>query len=119
MHPKLKIAPICIEAGSAMHVGRPKAGAPLPTPARFAASLSSIAPEGLQANKTTSGATGTSPNGAYTIAAGALANLGICGTSSGFTYPNSNIIFSVCSVSFSLSGDKAMLCVYAPTAQLK
>ena len=53
------------------------------------------------------------------IAAGAFAKRGICGTSSGFTYPRSNIIFNVCSVSFSRSGDNAMLCVYAPTAQLK
>jgi len=48
-----------------MHVGRPSAGAPPATPARFAASFGSIALEGLPANNTTSGATGESPSGAY------------------------------------------------------
>ena len=38
-----------------MHVGLPSAGAPLPTPARFAASCNSIAPAGFTANSTTSG----------------------------------------------------------------
>jgi len=102
-----------------MHVGRPNAGIPLPTPARPAASFNNIAADGLHANKTTSGSTGVSPSGAYKIATGVFANRGICGTSSGFTYPRSNIIFNVCSVSFSRSGDNVMLCVYAPTAQLK
>src|SRR6516162_2814350 len=55
MHPRLEIVPNCNDAGSAMHVGRPKTGAPVPTPARCAASSSSIAPAGFTANSTTSG----------------------------------------------------------------
>jgi len=42
MHPRLKIDPVCKLAGNAMHVGRPSAGAPLPIPARPAASFNSI-----------------------------------------------------------------------------
>ena len=94
-------------AGNAMHVGRPSAGAPLATPARFAASPSSIAPEGLHAKNTTSGGAGVSPSGAYTMIFGVFARRGICGTSSGFTYPRSNInLQSFLGLFFTLRGKR-------------
>ena len=55
-----------------MQLGRPSSGSELLAPARIAASFSSIAAEVLHVNSTTLGATGVSPSGAKTTAAGSL-----------------------------------------------
>ena len=85
IQPRLGSVPCSSAAGSAMHVGRPRARIPVRTPARSAASCSSMAPRGLHATKTTSGVAATFPSGPHTIALGPFARRGICCTSSGLT----------------------------------
>jgi hypothetical protein len=111
MHPRLETVPLFNAAGKAMHVGRPNGGSAPPEFARMAASFSSIAAEGRHAKSTTLGSSGASPNGAKAMAAGGFARRGIAGTSSGRMYPTPNIMGKVCSVSFSRSGERAILCV--------
>src|SRR5262249_15856549 len=62
--PVLAMTPCVIDAGNAMHVGRPSSGAGAAIPARSAASCRSITRPGRPATRTTSGSTGDSPSGA-------------------------------------------------------
>ena len=70
MQPVLVAAPFASVAGSAMQVGRPRSGRPDMTPARVAASASIMTRPGVPKARTTDGATGVSPSGAYTTAPG-------------------------------------------------
>ena len=84
MQPALVTMPCAIAAGIAMQVGRASNGSLDQTPARMAASSSSMSLLAAATKSTTSGSTGVSPSGANTMFLGVSGRTGIPGTSSIF-----------------------------------